>query len=114
MPGKALAAISLWFVDVLTEGIALSRRFHKDPQMFELFVILIDFHVGGVLLRIFMQRVKGDRRIQAKHARFSVTLFAIDQWLPLQMNARSAGLSGVHLVGMRWLQKAGRKALDDL
>ena len=25
---------------------ALSRRFHKDPQMFELFVILIDFHVG--------------------------------------------------------------------
>ena len=45
MPGKALPTISLWFVDVLTEGRALSRRFHKDPQMFELFVILIDFHV---------------------------------------------------------------------
>ena len=46
MPGKALADISLKFVDVLTQGIALSRRFHKDSQMFELFVILIDFHVG--------------------------------------------------------------------
>ena len=46
MPGKALATISLEYVDVLTEGIALSRRFHNDSRMFELFVILIDFHVG--------------------------------------------------------------------
>ena len=113
MPGKAFGAIFLGYVDVLKEGIAFSRRFHKNPQTFELFVILIDFHMG-FLLRTFMQRAKGDRRIQAKHARFPVTLFAVDQWLPLQMNARSAGLSGAHGVGMRWLQKAGRKALDDL